>query len=253
MLFGAAIYTTVQSLRTPDADNSDLESSQYNLQELLNPATFMAAYLEANCNADLLKNTQTIRISGTAQSNETSDNFVLLKMRPDRMLFTIDKGAYQVTFGVHGKKVWRRVRAPKQEDSFITIEGDEVQSWQSQARFYDRIIEAHLGNGSITAIETAKWDEIDSLRLLITDADEKLTEIYINPLTMHPIVERQSLDDGSMQQTAFFDYRDVDGMPIPFKITTTVDGNPTTRIQIESASLNTGIMSRLFEVPDELL
>ena len=56
-----------------------------------------------------------------------------------------------------------------------------------------------------------------------------------------------------MQQTKFSDYRDIDGMPIPFNMVTTVDGEVLNRIELESAALNTGIMSRLFEVPDSLL
>jgi len=45
------------------------------------------------------------------------------------------------------------------------------------------------------------------------------------------------------------DYRNIDGMPLPFLIESSVDGTFESRIQLESAQLNTGLLSELFERP----
>jgi hypothetical protein len=169
------------------------------------------------------------------------------------MLFKLEHDTLQFTYGVSGASVWRRVRIPQQEDKFDLIEGDEAQTWRAQAHFFDRIIDSHLGNGAITAIQPAKRNGNDCLKVRIHDADYKTIETFIDPQTMYPIAESQQLQDGSVQQTEYFDYRNIDGMPIPFQMTTSIDGRITTRIQLEKAALNTGIMSRLFDVPDALL
>lgn len=248
-----ATYTVIKVIRASDTIQAESSSPHGSIQELISLRTFIPAYLSVNCKEPLLETTQTIRIAGTFESQGRSDEFVLIKMQPDRMLFRLERQTHQITYGVSGASVWRRVRIPRQEDRYNLIEGDEVATWRSQARFFDRIIDSHLGNGAITAIQPAKWEGSDCLKVRIQDADHRTIETFIDPQTMHPIADRQQLPDGSKQQTEFFDYRDIDGMPIPFLMITSVDDKITTRIQLEKAALNTGIMSRLFDVPDALL
>jgi hypothetical protein len=249
----AATYTAIKSFRTPNATETVVKLPYGTIQQLLNLEVFMPAYLAANCKDSLLAGTQTIRVTGTIESGENAENFALIKKRPDQMLFTIDRDSYQLTFGVNGKTVWQRIRAPKHDDSLTMIEGDEAREWQSQARFFDRIIEAHLGNGSIISIEKAEREGQECVKVRSIDSDKKTVDTFVDPLTMHPISESQILPDGSIQQVEFYDYQDVDGMPIPFQMTTIVDDEIITRIQIDKAALNTGIMSRLFEIPESLL
>ena len=249
----AAIYSSVKSILAPETSMGEIGLPHGSIQELVNPKTFMSAYIATNCKPPLLETTQTIRVAGKIDSGHANESFVLIKKQPNLMLFTIDRKTHQITFGVHGDKVWRRVRIPNREDEFINIEGDEVHTWKSQARFYDRIIQAHLGDGSILNIEPSEWENIDCLKVKLIDGDGDKVDIFIDPLTMHPLAEKQYRDNGAVQQTTFSDYRDIDGMPIPFNMVTTVDGEVLNRIELESAALNTGIMSRLFEVPDSLL
>ena len=55
-----------------------------------------------------------------------------------------------------------------------------------------------------------------------------------------------------MKQTVFSDYRDVDGMPLPFKMESSVNGEAGSLIILDSASLNSGVLSKLFEIPEAL-
>ncbi|WPJ93981.1 hypothetical protein SH580_11110 [Coraliomargarita algicola] len=248
----AAIYTAIQSTRAPDTSTAETQSPRGSIQKLLNPETFMAAYLAINCKAPLLQTTQTIRVTGKIDDGTKNENFVLIKKQPDLMLFTISREAHQITFGVNGQTVWRRIRTPNREPHSTTIDGSEAQTWKSQARFYDRIIEAHLGNGHITAIESAEWEDSECLKVHVTDAEGEKIETFIDPQSMHPLAETQTLPDGTLQKTLYSDYRDVDGMPIPFFMTTYINDKVMNRIQLNSASLNTGIISKLFEIPDSL-
>lgn len=252
VLVFAAVYSTIKSFRASDNTRTEVRLPYGTIQDLLNREAFMTAYLAANCKSPLLENTQTIRVTGTLQSSENSEEFTLIKKRPDRMLFTIDRQSYQITHGVSGKTVWRRIRPTKHVDQLSKIEGDEASEWRSQARFFDRIIEAHLGKGSIITIELADWKGSECLKARIQAPDKKTVDTFIDPLTMHPIADRQQLPDGSTQQVEFYDYRDVDGMPIPFQMTTSIDDKIINRIQLTKAALNTGIMSKLFDVPESL-
>ena len=250
----AATATIVGFIRGRDNAGEVLPLFPYgSLIELTEPEAFKQAYLEVNCNAALLESTQTIRVAGKMQSGDNSQAFVLIKKRPDRMLFTIDRGSHDMTIGVSGDTVWMRIRAPQHEDIFALIEGEEAKAWLGQRRFFDRIISACQGEGSLTAIEAADWEGNDCLKVSTHDTDGEAVDILVDPKTMYTIAELESLADGSIKQTVFTDYHNINGLPIPFKMVSTVGGKTESHIILEKASLNTGVLSKLFDVPESLM
>jgi hypothetical protein len=83
------------------------------LSELTHIEAFTQVYPSVNCNAPLLANTQTIRVTGHMVNGDNRQAFSLIKKRPDRMLYTVDRGSHEMTFGASGDTVWRRIRAPQ--------------------------------------------------------------------------------------------------------------------------------------------
>ena len=53
-------------------------------------------------------------------------------------------------------------------------------------------------------------------------------------------------------ETIFNDYRDLDGLPTPFQLTVSQENNAVSKIQINSAAINPGLLSKLFELPSAL-
>lgn len=252
----AAIYKVIQSMGAKaEADTATLNEYPHGtLSELTDPALFTTTYMSVNSNAELFEGTQTIRVSGHMIRGDNTYPFNVIKKRPDKMLFTTDFGSHEVTFGVSGNAVWQRVRSPRlKEDVFTLIEGPEAEPWLEQRRFFDQIISASLGKGKITEITVANWEETDCLKVAILGTNGASTEILVDPQTMYAIAELRTLPDGTTQQTVFNDYRIVDGMPVPFKVETLIDGNATSQIIVDSASLNAGVLSKIFETPKELL
>jgi hypothetical protein len=249
----AAIKTIVHFVRSEDARTAIIKLPHGSLSDLTQIKTFTQAYLTVNCNATLLEKTQTIRVSGHLVNGDNRQAFSLIKKRPDQMLFTIDRGSHEATFGVSGDTVWRRIRAPQHDDLFALIEGQEADAWLDQRRFFDRIISASLGDGRITAIEVTSWTGADCLKVSTLSADGAATDILVDPQTMHPIVELEPIPDGTIKQTTFCDYRDIDGMPIAFDMVSSVEGEQQGRIIIDKASINSGVLSTLFDLPESLI
>ena len=248
-----AIATIVSFIRAQDDASAALPLFPHGtLSELTDPETFTQAYLVVNCNATLLESTQTIRVGGVLESGDSKQAFVLIKKRPDRILFKINHGARRITFGVSDDIVWRRTRAPQHEDQFDLIEGEEAAPWLGQRRFFDRVISASLGEGTITTIKTTQWDARAFLEVTTADDMGESRKILVDPQTMYPLVEIQTMPDGSIEQTVSSDYRDVQGMPIAFSMETSADGKLKSRIRLDSAALNAGVLSRLFEVPESV-
>lgn len=186
----AAVATIVGFIRSGDNATTEIALPHGTLNELTHVDTFTQAYLSVNCNVTLLENTQAIRVT---------DRFV------------------------SGDTVWRRIRAPQHEDLFALVEGQEA-AWLRQRRFFDRIISASQGEATITGIEATTWEGADCLKVSTLAPHEAAVDILITTQTMYPIAKLEPLADGTIKQTIFSDYRDIDGMPMPFKIESSVNG-----------------------------
>jgi hypothetical protein len=189
---------------------------------------------------------------GHLVNGDQEQAFTLLKKRPDKLLFTIESASHEMTFGVSDDIVWQRIRAPEHADFFALIEGPEAEAWLGQRRFFDAIITASLGEGHITEIKVANWEETDCLQVTIQDTNGAVAEILVAPHTMYPIAESRTLPDGTIKQTVFSDYRDVEGMQVPFKMEVSHDGKIASLILLDSAYINSGVLSKLFEIPKDL-
>jgi len=252
VLTGAGIYSLITYILEDKNTTVEVELPYGTIDQLIDPEVFTKAYMSVNCNDALLNNTQTIRVAGHIVSGDQKQAFSLIKKRPDQMLFTIDRGSHEMSFGVSDSLVWRRIRAPQHDDLFSLVEGEEANAWLEQRRFFDWIISATLGEGRITGIVGDLWEQTDCLRVSIEGADGEAVDILVSPHTMYPIAELQTLADGTIKQSVFSDYRDIDGMPLPFKMVSSVDGESVSQIILETASLNSGVLSKLFDIPKDL-
>ena len=251
----AATSKTISVLRTEKDTPSEANPFPYGtIHELTELKKFKAAYLQANCNTELLQSIQTIRLTGHMGNEGESLKFSILKKRPNQILFTIDHDLYDMTFGVNGPTVWRRIRTSNQADQTSLLEDEEAQEWLDQREFFDVIITATLGRGSIKPIKIATWQRSKFLKVTVTEANgEKSVEVLVNPQTMYPEVELKRLEDGSLQKTIFSNYENIKGMPIPFKIESFIDNTPQNTIILKAASINCGIPSDLFGMPQSLI
>lgn len=252
-LASAAVYSLINNeVSSPNTAPTEMRLPYGSIQELSDRKTFMAAYLSVNCKSDLLRRIQTVRASGTIESAGESSSFTLIKKRPDKMRFTIKRGSREIIFGVSADTVWQRIRVPQEEDQFARIEGEEAAAWVAQTRFFDRIISANQGEGEIVEIEVEQWAGNDSIKVGVIDTYGNIYEIFVDPQTLYPLAERQTLPQGGITETIYSDYRDIDGLPTPFQLAILKDSKVVSKIQLNNSALNVGLLSKLFELPNAL-
>lgn len=128
----AAIYQLTRLIGIEADATIENKLPHGSLKKLTDPAAFTKAYLAVNCNATLLEQTQTIRVAGHMINDDSKEAFTLIKKRPDKIRFTITRDSHQMTFGVSGDTVWRRIRTPQHKDLFALIEGLEAETWLKQ-------------------------------------------------------------------------------------------------------------------------
>ena len=250
----AAIYTVVSSTHQSDASAVDDGQQPYSrISKLTDHAAFKEAYLSVNCSGELQQTIQTLRASGQVDSGSTSQAFLMIKKRPDRMLFTVDFDTHDMTIGVTGNTVWQRIRAPQRGDELALLEGEDAAVWLGQRSFFDPLTQALQSQGAIQKIETSEWEGESCLKVQIKpETAEDLVEMLVNPRTMHLVAQFTAASDGKIQKKTYRDYRKIKGMPVPFTTETYVGEKLIRRLTLNSASINTGVLSGVFEIPQSL-
>lgn len=217
------------------------------IDELAKKERFLEKYYLANFNEDA----KTIRVSGKISAAGKEQTFTLTKKRPNLMRLKIKNPPLEVTIGVNGEQVWRKIRVPTQPDTITMIEGEEAAPWIEQGRFYDNIISASQGLGEIKSIVKSDYNSKTYLKVSIMNANDKYVDILVDPKTLHPFAEFKTTKAGN-QTTLMSDFRDVDGMRLPFKIETHLNGELSQTTTITAVTINTGVLSDFFNVPTEI-
>lgn len=214
--------------------------------------TFRIAYQAANFTEEAEEATNSVHVSGRIESTEQNQEFSLVRKLPQSMRLTFKTSNYEMTIGVHEGRVWQRIRMPQREDVLNILEGPEATKWREQAAFFDRIARTFKGEGCILKIEPTTHEYKDYLRVDISSTGySPPVKVWIDPHTMHPSFQQEELPDGTMQETKFSDYRRMHGIAIPFKSESSTDGVFASRIVIESFSINSGILTSAFEIPEK--
>lgn len=245
----AAILTVFTYIQTEN-DSGISEATPYGtLEDLSVIEVFLQKYLLVNCNEEVMQTTRTVRVSGIQMANDEGNEFTLTRRLPDLMRLKIDRKTHIVTIGVNGDTVWQLIRIPNKKDEVSNLEGKEAEVWHEQTRFYDTIISTTLGIGSIESITATQHQAKDYLEVSVLNPKGKQLKVLVDPQTMYPYAEIQTLDTGEIQTTKSSDYRNIDGIPIPFRIDISRNETLASQIVVKTAEINTGILSDYFEAP----
>jgi len=248
----AAVYTIVKSSWTSDSDPSKTQTPDVTISGLTDPDNFIAAYVLANCGDNQLEEIQSIRISGRLAVDDASNSFTMFKKRPDLMRLNFKQGVLEITITANGDTVWSGVQAPQQVEQFALIEGDKAKQWLHMGHFLNQIVEHYINNKDLPAIQIADRQGKEYLQVSFQNNDGSSESLLVDPLTMHVDAGIRIAADGIVSETTFSDYRNVQGMMIPFQMVTSINDEIVSRTQIKQASINTGVPSWLFKLPESL-
>ncbi len=221
------------------------------LSELSNPEQFKLAYLRANGGRQMLKVLQSVKLTGRVETEEANYRFASVKMRPDRMLLSFQFDTHDITYGINGDVVWRRIRADGVEPKIEQLGGDEAEAMLGMGRFFGPVLRiCLLEEGRLDGIEVSEWDGDEVLKVLLVDGSEGTRmEVYVDPQTMFPVARVEYFSNQTTRKTLFGDYHVLSGMQEPFWVESYVDDVFKNRVIVERGDSNFGTISSLFEMP----
>jgi hypothetical protein len=243
-----AIWAVVVWLNEEDS-SSDFDVFPFGtLTELTQPIIFKRAYLRANGGLDLLNVIQSVRMVGRMESGGGNRPFFSMKKRPDQMLLTFGLEAHDLSFVVDGDVVWQRIRKTGQEDQVQLVGDEQAEALLGMREFFDPMMQLFfLEKGELHAIEISEWQDAPCLSVRFSGVE---MEILVDPKTLNPMARIERFADGRERKTVYEDYRSLRGMQEPFIIETYLDGVSQSRIVVENADVNVGVVPWMFEVPE---
>lgn len=243
-------------LRTdPDSASKGIQSEasvprNASLEELTQISRFRTAYIEANGGLQGIDNLNSLRVSGTFESNGQTVPFRSLKKRPDQGITTLQMPDYTLSFVVNGAEVWQRVEQPGQAPVDTLMKGQEAAALVDLGYFFDPIMHVILSeSSSIQGITVDEWESQPTLRMQFASTSRKVNAtVHFDPATLTPLVRIEQFSDGSERKVLYNDYRSINGsIKQPYLIETFLKGDLLNRVAIERIQVNPGIGSFIFE------
>ena len=208
----------------------------------------VAKNLEAKGGVQLLRDTSSVRISGTITSPAGKGTTVSMSKRPNLFRREVNIGGQKMTQGFDGKTLWmgmsgmaaQEMPAGPQTEALKRAGGD------FDSAFIDWETKGHKLEYKGKVTEGAK----EFHRLSLIQKDGPTMEYYIDPTTWleAKMVMQDIATKGTMEQR-LTDYRKVEGRMIPFVMTQVLNGNQVAQIRLDRIEFNVPLDDTLFKMP----
>lgn len=216
--------------------------------------------LRAHGGVQKLAEIQTLRRAGQVTLHDVEQagtvKSTVIYRSPDRIRYMYETKDYTMTAGTNGKDFWQRIELDRGDVLFDRMGALEQ-------------IFVEIDLVSVVPFNDALWREGD-LTLLPSpegDADapyviERRTDRFIDQITIdsgHFLCTQRDIrfepvDDRSQGRVTitYADYRYVEGVALPFFISTFQDGRKSNSVQLSAVEINPGVLSYVFEPPQPL-
>jgi len=208
----------------------------------------VAKNLEAKGGVQLLRDTQSVRVTGTITTQGGKHSTVSMSKRPNMFRHEMTVPDNKIVQGYDGTTPWvankvmaAQVVPPGPQADAIKQRGGEFDSpfldWQQKGHAIE--YKGPVSDGGK-----------DYHRLVFLRKDGPPTEYYIDPATwLEAKIVVEDPASKSKMETRFTDYRGVDGRMVPFVVTNLLNGKQIAQIRFERIEFNVPLDDALFRIP----
>ncbi len=213
----------------------------------------VARYVEARGGAQKIRRLDTIRMSGTiAFGPGAPAPFALEMKRPNRMRTEF---SFQGTVGVQafdGQKAWAVLpMAGKTEPEYLPAE--VAREAVEQADIEGPLVDAAVKGHKVELVGREKVEGRDCFKLMVTFKSGGVRYSYIDSVSYREVKaegRRRAGGDEVLLETYYRDFRDVDGLKIPYLIEAgPAKGPAKQKIVIAKVEVNVPLADSRFERP----
>lgn len=208
----------------------------------------VALNLKARGGAELLRSTESMKMTGTVTSPAGKAKMTNWVMRPNRKRTETEFGGQQAVEAFDGTTAWRSIGGlPPQ----MLPPSPQLEEAKRQSEIDPVLLDYKERGRSVTLVGREKADGADVYHLRISDRGQ-VTHYYIDAATGLERKITNRISDGQMSaqvELRFSDFREVQGRMVPFTIQQAVDGKPVAQTRLDSVDFNVPIDEAIFKMP----
>lgn len=207
----------------------------------------VAKNLEAKGGVDLLRQTSSVRITGTMNVAAAKGTTQTVSKRPNLFRREMDMSGQKMVQAYDGAVLWMRMgNMPPQEMPL----GPQSEALKRNADFDSAFIDWQKKGHKVEYKGKVTEEGKEYHHLVFTPKDGSSIEYYIDPTTWleAKTVMQDPATKGRME-TRLTDYRAVAGRMIPFVMTNVLNGTQVAQIRLERIEFNVPIDDALFRMP----
>jgi outer membrane lipoprotein-sorting protein len=206
----------------------------------------VARNIQAKGGAARLKAIDTVRQTGHLSMQGMAGTMKVFSKRPNLIRQEITLGTMTVINAFDGQNAWM-VNPFLGSTDPVVMGGPEAEEIKEQSSFDGPLVDYKSQGGKLELVgqETLDGRKVEHLRL--TGRSGSVQHIYLDAETALEVEMVRESDTGKLEQT-LSDYRDVDGVKVPFLIKTSVNGVPMGEITVDKIEFNVPIDDALFRM-----
>jgi len=206
----------------------------------------VARNLQAMGGREKMEAVTTLKQTGHVEMQGMQGTLTIYSKRPNLLRQEMKMGTMTVVNGFDGETAWI-INPLVGSNAPIVMGGPEADEIKDQSSF-DGPLQTYKAKGGRLELEgedTLDGRKVEHLKL--TDKAGSVVRIYLDAATA--LVVRLVKDVSSVTLTQdLLDYRDVDGLKVPFTIRTSVNGVPMGEITVDKIEFNVPMDDALFRM-----
>lgn len=203
---------------------------------------------------DVYRKLNSYQVRGTLTESDVEADFALYK-REGRLRMEVDRDDTETVIVYDGDDGWQW-RVHPESDKVTHLNSDKTNWLAREARFEDLLLAYDeldfraelLGRVALDAT----GELVYQIRLTSIFTPEQY-DIFLNAYSYVEVQRNYRPDIGQpVLETSFYDYREVDGIMVPFRVENRMDGELVSVVRVKAVDLNIGILSFYFKRPEGL-
>jgi hypothetical protein len=202
----------------------------------------VARNLQAKGGVDKLKAVQSVKATSTLTMQGIEGKMIVLGKRPSMLRQEIDFGAQKIVSAYDGTTAWA---TPMGSTTPEALAGPQADLMIEQANFDGPLMEPKARGYTVVLVGTETIDGKSAHHLKVSAKSGIVHDYYLDATTGLELRLVTEVAGTSVRQD-FSDYRDVQGLKVPFLIRTFVNGAPVGEIKVSAVEYNAAIDDAVF-------
>jgi hypothetical protein len=206
----------------------------------------LARNLQAHGGIDKLKATQTLKMTARLSSQGLEIPVTLYSKRPNMTRKELAMGSAKVVFAFDGVTAWQLNPLDGSREPKVIV-GPDLDLIRRESEFDTPLVDASA-RGYTIALAGTETAGGRALQHLTVAKDGVIEDCYIDPATGLEARIVSHTPAGVLEQQ-FSDYRDVQGLRLPFQVRTLQNGVPVADVKVARVDVNVAVDDALFKKP----